>query len=105
MPFYLHQWVYRDATVRDMIVKPQNREDIVRVAAEAFKGRLLHFYLSFGEYDGVSISEFPDNETAMACLMLILGQGAVERIKTPPLMSQDEARGAMDRAHEVLTRN
>ncbi len=105
MPFYLHQWVYRDATVRDMIVKPQNREDIVRVAAEAFKGRLLHFYLSFGEYDGVSISEFPDNETAMACLMLILGQGAVERIKTTPLMSQDEARGAMDRAHEVLTRN
>lgn len=105
MPFYLHQWVYKDATVRDMIVKPQNREDIVRVAAEAFKGRLLHFYLSFGEYDGISISEFPDNETAMACLMLVLGQGAVERIKTTPLMSPDEARGAMDRAHEVLTRN
>jgi uncharacterized protein with GYD domain len=105
MPFYLHQWVYKDATVRDMIVKPQNREDIVRVAAEAFNGRLLHFYLSFGEYDGISISEFPDNETAMACLMLVLGQGAVERIKTTPLMSQDEARGAMDRAHEVLTRN
>ena len=104
MPFYLHQWVYKDATVRDMIVKPQNREDIVRVAAEAFKGRLLHFYLSFGEYDGISISEFPDNETAMACLMLVLGQGAVERIKTTPLMSPDEARGAMDRAHEVLTR-
>jgi uncharacterized protein with GYD domain len=105
MPFYLHQWVYKDATVRDMIVKPQNREEIVRVAAEAFKGRLLNFYLSFGEYDGISISEFPDNQTAMACLMLVLGQGAVERIKTTPLMSQDEARGAMDRAHEVLTRN
>ena len=105
MPFFLHQWVYKDATVRDMIVKPQDREDIVRVAAEAFNGRLLHFYLSFGEYDGVSISEFPDNQTAMACLMLVLGQGAVERIKTTPLMSQEEARGAMDRAHEVLTRN
>ena len=105
MPFFLHQWVYKDATVRDMIVKPQDREDIVRVAAEAFNGRLLHFYLSFGEYDGVSISEFPDNQTAMACLMLVLGQGAVERIKTTPLMPQEEARGAMDRAHEVLTRN
>jgi uncharacterized protein with GYD domain len=105
MPVYLHQWVYKDATVRDMVVQPQNREDIVRVASEAFKGRLLHFYLSFGEYDGVCISEFPDNQTAMAFLMLVLGQGAVERIKTTPLMSQEEARGAMEQAHEVLTRS
>jgi hypothetical protein len=51
-----------------------------------------------------SISEFPDNETAMACLMLVLGQGAVQRIKTTPLISQDAARAAMERAHEVLQR-
>ena len=105
MPFYLHQWIYKDSTVREMVVQPQNREEIVRVASEAFKGRLLNFYLSLGEYDGVCISEFPDNETAMACLMLVLGQGAVERIKTTPLLTQEEARAAMERAHAVLTRN
>jgi uncharacterized protein with GYD domain len=103
MPHYLHQWTYKDREVRAMVTAPQDREDVVRVAVEAFGGKLHGFYFCFGEHDGACISEFPDNETALACLMSIFGQGGLATLKTTPLMTQEESRGAMERARAVVT--
>ncbi len=98
MPFYLHQWRYKDPAVRAMVTNPQNREEVVTLAAKAFKGRLHGFFFCFGDYDGVCVSEFPDNQTAMACVMSIVGQGGLVTLKTTALITQAEARGAMEAA-------
>ena len=103
MPHYLHQWLYKDREVRAMATKPQDREEVVRVAVEAFDGKLHGLYFCFGEYDGLCVTEFPDNETALACLMSIVGHGALVTLKTTPLMTPEEGRGAMERAREVVT--
>jgi uncharacterized protein with GYD domain len=105
MPYYLHQWTYKDEQIRAMITKPQNRADVVRVATEAYGGKLHHFFFSFGEYDGVSISEFPDNVTAMACLMSIFGEGRLASIKTTALLTAEESQEAMRRALAMLGSN
>jgi uncharacterized protein with GYD domain len=104
MPHYLTQWSYKHDEVREMVVHPQNREEIVRLAVEALGGQLICFYFCLGEYDGVCVTEFPDKETAMACLMLILGQGAARTMRTTPLLTQEEARTAMQKANEVFDR-
>ncbi len=103
MPHYLHQWAYKDREVRAMVTAPQDREEVVRVAIEAFGGKLQGFYFCFGDYDGTCITEFPDNETAMACLMSIFGQGGLHTVRTTPLMTQDECRAAMDTARRIVT--
>ena len=90
MPHYLHQWAYKDREVRAMVTQPQDREEVVRVAVEAFGGKLHGFYFCFGDYDGACIAEFPNNETAMACLMSIFGEGGLLTLRTTPLMTPRE---------------
>ncbi len=103
MPFFLHQWLYKDPEIRAMVTQPQDREEIVRLATEAFDGKLHGFYLCFGEYDGVGISEFPDNKTALACMMSIVGQGGLATIRTTPLITTEESKEAMLLAHSVIS--
>jgi uncharacterized protein with GYD domain len=104
MPFFLHQWSYKDPSVRAMVTKPQNREEIVALAAEAFGGRLHGFFFCFGDYDALCITEFPDNRTAMACVMSVVGQGGLVCLKTTPLVTEAEARDAMRDAHDTVSR-
>jgi uncharacterized protein with GYD domain len=103
MPFYLHQWSYKDPQVRAMVTTPQDREEIVSLAARAFGGRLHGFYFCFGDYDAMCISEFPDNRTAMACVMSIVGQGGLASLKTTALITKEEARDAMGDAHDKVS--
>jgi uncharacterized protein with GYD domain len=104
MPFYLHQWRYKDPEVRAMVLRPQQRVDVVRDAAHAFGGRLHSFYFCFGGYDGLAISEFPDNKTAIACLMSIVGAGGLASLRTTSLMASEEAEAAMKLANEIVAR-
>ena len=102
MPYYLHQWNYKDAQVHKMVTEPQDRAEIVRVATEAFGGTLHQFFFCLGEHDGVSISEFPDNETALACLMSIFAEGRLQSIKTTVLFTSEQSQLAMQKARDVI---
>jgi uncharacterized protein with GYD domain len=103
MPFYLHQWTYKDPQVRAMLTTPQDREEIVSLAAQAFGGRLHGFYFCFGDYDAMCISEFPDNRTAMACVLSIVGQGGLVSLKTTALITNQEAHAAIGDANRVVS--
>jgi len=103
MPYYLQQWTYKDPEIRAMVTMPQNREEIVRLATEAFNGKLHNFFLCFGEFDGMGITEFPDNKTALACMMSVLGQGGLVTIKTTPLLTAAESEEAMLLAHSIVS--
>jgi uncharacterized protein with GYD domain len=104
LPYYMHQWVYQNSTLRQMIrgEQKQNREEVVRLAIETFHGKLLNFFFCFGEYDGVCMTEFDDMDTAAACVMTILAQGNVSRIHTTPLMPQEQTTGAIENARKVF---
>lgn len=98
MPLYLHQWNYKDQQIQRMLadVESRDRADVVRTATEAFDGKLLHFFYSFGEYDGVSITSFPDEKSALACMMFIYGQGRIRDLRTAPLFSAEEGIAAIE---------
>ncbi len=103
MAFFMHQWNYKDNEIHAMVSNPQNRSEVVRLATEAFGGTLHQFFFSFGQFDGVAITEFPDNQTATACLMSIMGQGGLVDVTTTVLMTTEESQGAMTKAHNVLS--
>ena len=64
-------------------------------------GRLLGYYLTFGEYDFMAIAEAA-NDTQMAAVLLAVGSsGGVTEIKTTVAMTSIEAKGASAAASDV----
>ena len=101
MPYFMHQWSYTSAQVREIVTEQQNREDVIRVVTEAAGGTLHQFYFCLGAYDGVAVTEFPDMETALACLMVIFGAGSLRELQTTPLFLPAEGRLAIERAQSM----
>ena len=95
MPLYKMRWMFKDAALKSMTDKPQNREPPARELIEGFGGRLHHYYFMLGEYDGLAIVEFPDNASAAATSMRASASGAFARFETHPLMTAQEAQRAM----------
>jgi uncharacterized protein with GYD domain len=104
MPLYLHQWNYKDRQIQQMLddVEEIDRAELVRTATEAFGGSLHQFFYCFGEFDGVAIAEFPDETTALACVMSIYGQGRIHAVRTTPLFLPEDGVKAIRYAQEVL---
>jgi uncharacterized protein with GYD domain len=105
MPHYMQQWSYKDEQVKKMILERQDREEVIRIITKAHGGTLENFYFCFGEWDGVAITEYPNNETAMASFMNIYAQGRLRNHKTTVLFTPDENRALIVRAHELAQPN
>ena len=56
---------------------PQRAEEGIK-AAEAMGGKVTGFYLTMGEYDYVTIGEFPSDEAAAIFLLALGAQGYVK---------------------------
>jgi uncharacterized protein with GYD domain len=98
MPQYLNRFSYSSDAVRALVESPQDRETVARETVEALGGRLLGFWYSFGEFDGASIVELPDNATAASLAMILGASGAMSRFETTQLFGMDEAQEAMRKA-------
>ena len=101
MPFYMLQWRYKETALKALVHHPQDRSEAARKAVEAYGGQLHHFFFAFGDYDGVAITEFPDNESATASALTIGTGGAAAAIKTTVLISPEEALRAMEKAGTI----
>jgi uncharacterized protein with GYD domain len=100
MSQYMMRWIWKDASIKAMTDNPQDREPPARQIIEAFGGKMSHYYFLFGEYDGMLIAEFPDNESAAACAMKITAAGVFERLETQVLMTAQEAHRSMQKAKD-----
>jgi uncharacterized protein with GYD domain len=103
MSFYLYQWVYKDPAIAAMIKMPQDRPAELRKAVEGFGGKVHQFFYAFGPFDGVAITEFPDNESAVACGLTLGGAGGNTSLTTTVLITPEEGQKAMARARLVNT--
>lgn len=97
MAHYMMRWMWKDAAIRAMTETPQDREAAARQVVEAFGGKMSHYFFILGEYDGLLIAEFPDNESAAAVSMRVSASGAFSRFETHALMTAQEAQQSMQR--------
>ena len=98
MPFYLSQFAYTAEAIAAMTKNPQDRSISVRELAQKLGGRLIGFYYCFGEYDGIALSEAPDDMTATAVVMAAVSAGHIKAIKTTKLYTVEETMEAMRKA-------
>ena len=98
MPLYMSQFAYTPEAWAALVDNPEDRSAAVRQLTEAMGGRLIGWYLSFGEYDGLLIYEAPDNATAGAAALAAASRGHLRALKTTPLFSAEESVEVMRRA-------
>jgi uncharacterized protein with GYD domain len=104
MPLYLGRFSYTADAIKALVENPQDREQAAAEAAESLGGKLIGFWFSFGEFDGVFLMNAPDNATAAALAMLVVGSGALSKLETTVLLNMDEAQGAMRKAADASYR-
>jgi len=98
MPSYMYQISYSAEAFAAMIKRPQDRVEAVRKVVEKLGGKVVSFWLAFGDYDLVGLLEMPDNVSAAAFAMAVGGGGACKTVKTTPLLGIAEGMEAMKKA-------
>jgi uncharacterized protein with GYD domain len=98
MPLYMTQFAYTQEAWATLAENPEDRSAPVRELLETMGGRLVSWYLSFGEYDGLAIYEAPDDATAGALVVAAARAGHFRATKTTPLFTAEESVEMMRRA-------
>lgn len=62
MPTYVTLLNWTQQGVQNVKESPERLDD-AKALAESMGGEITHWFLTFGRYDLVAISEFPDDET------------------------------------------
>ena len=101
MPIYITQGRYTRDAIKGMLIKPEDRAEAVSRLLAKVGGRLVGYYVTFGEFDFLLIAEAPDN-TQRAAALLAAGAGAgVTDLKTTVAMTSIEAKGAFAAASDL----
>jgi uncharacterized protein with GYD domain len=101
MPIFITQGRYTHEAIKGMVARPEDRaEALSRLFAKA-GGRLIGFYLTFGEYDFLTIAEVK-SETQMAAVLLAgASHGGVTNMRTTLGLTPAEAKGAFAAAGDL----
>jgi len=101
MPTYITQGRYTRDAIKGMIVKPEDRADQVARLISKVGGRLIAYYVTFGDYDFLAIAEAP-NDVQMAAALFAAGSGGgVTDLRTTVALTSIEAKGAFAAAGDL----
>ncbi len=101
MPTYITQGRYTREAIKGMIVRPEDRGDALSRLLSKAGGRLIGYYVTFGEYDFMVIAEAP-SDLQMAAVVLAAGaSGGVTDLRTTVAMTSVEAKGAFAAASDL----
>jgi len=104
MSLYLSRFSYTPETWARLVKNPEDRREAARTYVEAVGGKLHGFWYAFGEHDGVTLWEAPDNVSMAAVAIAIGGGGALSSFQTTVLMTVDETLEALRKAQDVQYR-
>ena len=104
MPLYLTRFSYTPATWAKLIKKPEDRRAVASQCIESVGGKLHGFWYAFGDHDGYTLWEAPDNVSMAATALAIGAGGALSSTQTTVLLSVEEALAALNKASTVAYR-
>lgn len=90
MPFYLTRFSYTPEAWARLIKNPEDRRVVARAVVEKLGGKLHGFWYSFGEHDGFTLIEAPNNVSAAAYSVGISAGGSLRSAETTVLLTVEE---------------
>ncbi|MGA2794340.1 MAG: GYD domain-containing protein [Roseiarcus sp.] len=103
MTTYIVQGRYSTEAIKGMMAKPEDRTAAVSKLFEAAGGKLISYYFTFGEYDFLCVTEAPNEQAALAGLIVAAAGGGVAHLKTTVAISPGEAKKAFEAAKGVAS--
>ena len=101
MPIFITQGRYSRQALRGMLAKPEDRAKAAIRIVEAAGGKLLSYYVTFGEYDWQIVTEMPNETQAAAFLVTVGASEGLADIKTTLAMTTAQAMEAFEVAGEL----
>ena len=101
MPLYLSKFSYTPETWARLIANPEDRRTAAEAYIESVGGKLHGFWYAFGEHDGYTLWEAPDNVSMAAVALALAGGGAMSSAETTVLLTVDETLEALKRVEQV----
>ena len=101
MTIYISRGCYSATAIQGMMAKPEDREAAVSKLFEKAGGKLLAYYVTFGEYDWLLIGEFPNEKKLASAILAAAAGGSVTNIQTTVAMTSKQAMDAFKEAKEV----
>ena len=104
MPFYLTRFSYTPATWAKLIKNPEDRREAAKHYIESVGGKLHGFWYAFGEHDGYTLWEAPDNVSMAATALAIGAGGALSSVQTTVLLTVEDTVAALQKASSIKYR-
>ena len=104
MALYLTRFSYTPETWARLIGNPEDRRKAAQEYIESVGGKLHGFWYAFGEHDGYTLWEAPDNVSMAAVALAIGAGGALSSLETTVLLTVDETLEALNKAKQVKYR-
>jgi uncharacterized protein with GYD domain len=101
MPIFIIQGRYSREALRGMLAKPEDRAEAVSKLAEAAGGKLLSYYVTFGEDDFHVTLELPSHKEAAALAVTVGASGGVASSRTIVAMTTAEAKEILTAAGDL----
>ena len=102
MAIFITQGRFTQDAVRGMIAKPEDRAEAVARLFARSGGKLLSYYMTFGEYDFLVVSEGPYEGMAVTAIVVAAG-GGVTDLKTTLALSSSEMKDAFAKAGPIAS--
>jgi uncharacterized protein with GYD domain len=101
MGIYITQGRYSHEAVTGMIARPEDRTETVKKLVQKAGGKLLAYYVTFGEYDFMVITDMPGHKEVSAMVLTAAAGAGATDIKTTVAMTTAEAKEAFAAAGEL----
>ena len=100
MPVFITQGRFSQEAIKGMLASPEDRAESVGQLISKSGGKLLAYYMTFGEYDFMVISE-GDFEAMAATAIVAAAGGGVKDLKTSVAMTSADMKNAFAKAGSV----
>jgi uncharacterized protein with GYD domain len=101
MPIYISRGRFTSDAVKGMLANPENREEAVARLFKNVGGRLIGWYLTFGDHDWMAIGEFPHEKAAASAILAAAAGGSLSHIETTVAMTAKDAHATFEAAGKV----
>ena len=101
MSIYVLRGRYSAEALKGMMASPEDREAAIAKLVEKAGGKLIGYYVTFGDDDWLVIIDVPSNETALTIALVAAAGGSVADTKTTVAMTTKQAMAAFKSAGEL----
>ena len=101
MSIYILRGRYNSEALKGMMASPEDREAAIAKVVEKAGGKVIGYYMTFGEDDWLLIIDCPNNEVALSIAIVAGAGGSIADTKTCVAMTSKQAMAAFAAAGEL----